>query len=402
MGILAKPFNPSGSAGSLAVSGQQDVLYSKSAALNYSPAQWQKAKLSPQADQLQNRLQSVVDKSKRFLAAHSKGQAAERALQGLDLFEKNRIRCHKQDRDYTTYSLNLNNLETFSRLLDNTSISLEDRVRSAENLFSSLGVCSEGEASNIQDCTVELNSKLLGTRGKFQQVKTQLAKQQLLTLVRHVVAPSEFATSMEVHHVNTLVNVTADQLGLPIKEDAYQSESFARAYGNSASRLVQTCLTDDLLVEQITSEVVEGLHSTMGLKPGQSTQFDPAAAQALTQYLSSQMGSKVSLHDVIEIDAETGEVSAKTHTQLQQWVLSLGKQSGVISQAFELPKAGAQPALTAVEFIQTIQWKPAPVHWAMQIRLVPAEASDREKKQEDALLPLKIKPEWEKNLAAND
>lgn len=354
---------------------------SRDEALSIKKEDWAKSKSSPQADAMQKELQQHVDFARQFIRTNSKGEQCERALKGLKDFENKYVRCASCYRDHTIFSLGRTNLATFCSLLQNPDIPLDNRTRAAENLCSTINVCNEGTADYIIEETSALVSQLEGIEGKFDQIKAQLTKQLLIKLVRHVVPEKGNAETMEVHRVNALHNEVASEIGLHKKDDLYASTSFAKIYGGTAIALIKTCLTPQAITNAVTVELESLAEASLGIKQGQKTDWNKDSFETLSDNLRIQFHDKVALHDLIEIDDETGQISIKSTKEIQEVALNLGKNAGVIPQGTTMTDWNANEVISADDYLSTVKppsYERTPIYNQQMLKFI--ETEEKKKK----------------------
>lgn len=328
------------------------VQYDKSSALSESQSNWADFKLSSKADKMQQELQSLVSEARQFIGNHSEGKGRSRALEGLNLFEKTRVCCKKPQRDPTIFGLTRKNLKVFNQLLKNDKIPLDQRIRAAENLCEGLGVCSEGVSSKVQNETEDLHLKLFGLEGKFKQAKITTLRAIVRELVQEVAPSAQHLEVWEEHYVNDFNNALIDQLGDDLgihrKEDAYLQGHFVNPATKQAGQLVQQFLTPENIVNQLTDEVEQLVSSSLGIQANELTQWDSEKFDTLSASLKANFAGELTLHDVIDLDLETNEISMKPRQEILDKLVKLGKEKGSIPENAEIKntKQADRPSVT--------------------------------------------------------
>lgn len=286
-------------------------------------ADWEQFRKGPALLAYQQDMLNLTAQARQFLLIHAQpGKGRQRALDGLQVFEKSKIKAAGPHLKPITFGLIRTNLRHLCTLLKSDHIPIEERSSIAAEVFGSLGVCGEGEALNIQNAIEALQSRGQGLASKILQAKNQLIDQHLLALVQHESKGFSNAKVMEIHHVQGLKNAVADTWGLVAREDA----NIAAYFQDGVSPVAHALLAKTVTPQSIATLIANNLHETLRMNlPSPTGQWLPYSAKSidtLATVLQAECGTSLNLHDIIETSEDFSQFKLKSPAAIQPAVIS--------------------------------------------------------------------------------
>lgn len=133
--------------------------------------------------------------------------------------------------------------------LDNPNIPLDLRIKAASNLLHDVGVCRPGALTHITETHLFL---LRDINAELAMIRRSIAYQTANEILcKHAVAWDIYPGN-EVHHINYIINMYADRLGVATIEDAWaQPISKQQKFDAAFEHQITKSLTPDAVIDQI-------------------------------------------------------------------------------------------------------------------------------------------------------
>lgn len=316
------------------------------------------AHVAPYIDHLRQSITSIQD----FIQEHAaQGPQKTGALASLRDFQTTRVDCKPYHLNAMMVNENRRNLHLIACQLQNKAIPLHQRTALALTLTEGLNVCAEGTCLNILNCATQLTHSQQGLTGLIIRTKNALVDQHLLHLVRQQdsgVMSEKLATSLEIHHLQSLKNHVAADWGLEWVADRHATVTYQKQAGAMAEALLKHAVTPRALAEVLADKLANDLVS---LTTGDLRHGMPAAhlkTAPLLQALQLEFGQHIDLEQCLALSEDYSQVKLQSHEALTRHVLQLFQQCGLvpaetsIDALIEAPLPDIQQAIEDSRYLQ--------------------------------------------------